>query len=83
MKKWNRLTLGLDVSVHDTRVVEISQTLQHLQGVDHNDRFVFDTSVLEQTSKRTARAIFHEDVHLVSVGLDTVIGHNVGVIQNL
>jgi hypothetical protein len=41
-------TLGLDVAMHNTRIVEIGETLQHLKCVYHDDGFVFNATVLEQ-----------------------------------
>lgn len=83
MKEEEVLTLGLDVAVDDPRVVQIRKTFQHLQRVHHDDGLVFDTAMLQQTSQRATRAVLHEDVHLVPVGLDAVVRDNVGVVQDL
>ena len=76
-------TFGLDVTVDDPCFVEICKALQHLQRVYHDYSLVLNTAMLEQTSERTTRAVFHEDVNLISVGLDTVVGDDVGVVKHL
>ena len=74
---------GFDVAMHNICFVQVTETLEKLKCVHLNDHLVFDTAMLEQTSQRTTRAVFHEDVYLVPVRFDAVVLHNVGVIENL
>lgn len=40
-----RLTLRLDVTVGNVTFMQISQSLQELQGIHHDDLFVFNTTM--------------------------------------
>lgn len=76
-------TFGFDITMHHTGVMEIGEAFQHLQRVDHDDSFVLDAAMFKQSGKRAARAVFHENVHLVPMWFYTIIRHNVGMIKNL
>ena len=76
-------TLRLDIAMSDARLVEICQTFQHLQCIHLDHRFVLNTPVLKEVSQRTAGAVFHEDIDLVSVNLYAEVGYYVGVVEDL
>src|ERR1700722_12966458 len=72
----------LDVTVYNACLVEICKPFQHLQCVDLNHSFIFDPTMLQETCDRATGAVFHADVDFVAVDFDTVIGHDVGMIQH-
>ncbi|GKT63624.1 hypothetical protein ColTof3_10963 [Colletotrichum tofieldiae] len=64
-------------------LVEVSETLEQLQRVNHDDLFVLDAAVLQQVRQRPALTELHEDVDSVAVDFDTIVGDDVGVVENL
>ena len=67
----------------DAFSMKVHEALQHLKRVKLNNVFVFDPSVLQQARKASTLAVLLEDVHLVTMNLDTVVLDNVGVMKHL
>lgn len=53
----------------DASSVQILETLEHLQCVNHDDFLVFDSTVLEQVCETAAFAVLFEDINSVPMNL--------------
>src|SRR6266536_3086712 len=80
--EFGKLTLWLDITMHNTTLMQVSKAFKQLQRVYHNNLFIFNTAMFQEACEGATRTELHEDVDLVPMNLNAVVGHDIRVIED-